>query len=80
MHIRLFLIAALSLSVSCFAEPGRNQPKPLPESDQAKSAPIEGGQPAQIEAEKETAESQSAQETGLSKQSLMIDYCRKHTC
>ncbi len=80
MHIKLFLIAVLSLSISCFAESERDQPELLSETDQAGSARTGNEQPARIEAGKKTAEPQPPQETSLDKQSLMIDYCRKHTC
>lgn len=80
MQIKLFLAAVLSLSVSCFAKSEGNQPEPSPETCQTKNIVTGNEQPTQIKAGKKKAESQSSQETGLDKKSLMIEYCRKHTC
>lgn len=80
MRIQLFLAAVLSLSVSCFAESEGNQPESLPAADQMENVSTKDEQPTRIEAGKGEAESQSSQEIGLNKKSLMIDYCRKHTC
>ncbi|WP_347888901.1 hypothetical protein ABHF54_05645 [Nitrosomonas europaea] len=80
MRVKLFLAVVLSLSVSCFAGSGGDQPESLPETGQTKNTSTGDEQPTRIETGKKEAESQSSQETGLDKQSLMIDYCRKHTC
>lgn len=80
MYIKLFLVAMLGLSISCFAESEVSQLKPSPEIDQAKKATVEDDQLTRIKTKRKTTESQSSQESGLDKQSLMIDYCRKHTC
>lgn len=80
MRIKLFLLAVLSLSVSCFAESERNQSESSPEAGQTKNISTGNKQPTRIEAGKKEAESQPSQETSLDKKSLMIDYCRKHTC
>lgn len=80
MRIKLFLAVVLSLSVPCFADSEGNQPESLLEIDQMKSVSTGDEQPTRIEAGKKEAESQSSQETSLDKKSLMIDYCRKHTC
>lgn len=80
MRIKLFLAAVLSLSVSCFAEPKEDQSGSLPDSSQARNSRAESSQSASVEAADKETESQSSQETGLDKKSLMIDYCRTHTC
>jgi len=80
MRIKLFLAIVLSLSVSCFADSEGNQPESLLEVDQMKNISTEDEQSTRIEAGKKETESQSSQETDLDKKSLMIDYCRKHTC
>ncbi|SFU49147.1 hypothetical protein SAMN05216339_10336 [Nitrosomonas eutropha] len=80
MCIKLFLIAMLSLSISCFAESGGGQPQSLSVTNQAEPVSTENRQPAQIKAKNKKTESQPLQEIGLDKKSLMIDYCRKHTC
>lgn len=80
MRIKLFLVAVLSVSVSCFAESEGNQSELLSEADRTQNLSTGDEQLIQIKAEKKQAESQSSQETGLDKQSLMIDFCRKHTC
>lgn len=80
MRIKLFLAAVLSLSVSCFAESERSRSQSLPEADQTKNISTGNEQPTRIEAGKKKAESQPSQETSLDKKSLMIDYCRTHTC
>ncbi|ABI59872.1 hypothetical protein [Nitrosomonas eutropha] len=80
MRIKLFLTAVLSLGVSCFAESGESQPQSLSVTNQAEPISTENRQPAQIKAKKKKTKSQPSQEIGLDKKSLMIDYCRKHTC
>jgi len=80
MRIKLFLAVVLSLSVPCFADSKGNQPESLLEVDQMKNISTEDEQSTRIEAGKKETESQSSQETDLDKKSLMIDYCRKHTC
>ncbi|MDL1864424.1 hypothetical protein FBQ90_04340 [Betaproteobacteria bacterium PRO5] len=80
MRIKLFLAAVLSVSVSCFAGSEGDQPESLLETGQTKNASTGDKQPARIETGKKETESQSSEEAGLDKKSLMIDYCRKHTC
>lgn len=80
MRIKLFLAVVLSLSVPCFADSEGNQLESLLEVDQMKNISTEDEQSTRIEAGKKETESQSSQETDLDKKSLMIDYCRKHTC
>ncbi|MXS85978.1 hypothetical protein ABO04_08665 [Nitrosomonas sp. HPC101] len=81
MRIKLVLVAVLSLSISCFAESGEDQSKPLPAADQVGNISTGNEQPVQIKVEKKKSKSQPSQEEiNVDKQSLMIDYCRKHTC
>jgi len=80
MRAKLFLVVMLGLSMTCFAEAGREQSKLLSTANQVENVTNENKQPVQVEAKKNNL--QSIQETGSSKnkRSLMIDYCRKHTC
>jgi len=80
MHVKLFLVAVLGLSVSCFAESKVGQSGSLPGSGQAKNSQTESNQSASVKAAGKETESQSSQENSLDKKSMMIDYCRTHTC
>ncbi|WP_292976495.1 hypothetical protein [Nitrosomonas sp.] len=80
MRISFFLIVMLGLSMACFAESGDEQLKPSSAINQPESITGENEQPARIKAEKKKIESQFTQKNGINKRSLMIDYCRKHTC
>jgi len=81
MRVKLFLVVMLSVSITCFAESESAQPEPLPAIDQVgDSVTGENERSARIKEKKKKNKSQPAQETGLNKRSLMIEYCRKHTC
>ncbi|MCC6161284.1 MAG: hypothetical protein IT526_03435 [Nitrosomonas sp.] len=80
MRNEFFLAIVLSLSVPCFAESKEDPSGSLIEVGQAENSQAQARQPAQIETADKENESQSSQESGLDKQSLMIDYCRTHTC
>ena len=49
MRVKLFLAVVLSLSVSCFAGSGGDQPESLPETGQTKNASTGDEQPTRIE-------------------------------
>ncbi len=83
MLIKLFLAAVLSLSVSCFAESGGDQPKQLLDSSQLKNSSSNTSltpQSSSSNASAKKAESQSLQDDSQDKKPPMVDYCRKHTC
>ncbi len=83
MLIKLFLAAVLSLSVSCYAESGKDQPKKLLDSSQLKNSSTDSSQSSQSassSASAKKAESQSSQDVGEDKKPSMIQYCQEHTC
>ncbi len=83
MLIKLFLAAVLSLSVSCYAESGSDQPKKLLDSSQIKKSSTDTGsstQSAPPSASAKKAESQSSQDTNQDEKPSMIKYCQEHTC
>lgn len=83
MLIKILLAAALSLSVSCFAEPGGDKSKSSTDSNQQ----TQSSQPGSSTSDSSTSDSsatkgssQSNQDSNTDKKPSMIDYCRKHTC
>ncbi len=80
---KLFLIALLSLSVSCFADSNGNKSKSLMDSNQQipslsdskqqKQAPQQGSS-------EQKEDHQSSQGSNPPKKPSMIEYCREHTC
>ena len=70
---KIILAAALSLSVSCFAQTGGDKAKPATDSSPKT-------QTAQPDSSATKENSQPAQDSGADKKPDMVDYCKKHTC
>lgn len=78
MLIKIFLVAVMSLSISCFAEPGGDQLKSSTDSNQQIQTPQSSSPTSDSSTTK--GSSQSTQDPNTDKKPSMIDYCRKHTC
>lgn len=77
------MVVVLSLSVSCFAESGRNQPKSLIDTNQQTQLSSDTNQQSkssQSDSLIKKGDSQSTKDSNSEKKPSMIDYCRKHTC
>lgn len=73
MLIKIVLAAALSLSVSCFAESGGDKSK-LSTDSSPKT------QTSQPESSTTKGSAQPAQDSSADKKPSMVDYCKKHPC
>lgn len=83
MLIKLFIVVALSLSISCFAESGGNQSKSLIDTNQQTQSSSDTNQQSQSSKPDSLInkrDAQSTEDSNSKKKSPMIDYCRKHTC
>ncbi|AEJ01911.1 hypothetical protein Nit79A3_2123 [Nitrosomonas sp. Is79A3] len=78
MLIKIFLAAALSLSVSCFAEPGGDKSKSSSDSNQQTQSSQSGSSTSDPSTTKES--SQPTQDSKTDKKPPMVDYCQKNTC
>lgn len=78
MLIKIFLAAALSLSVSCFAEPGGDQSKSSTDSNQQTQTSQSGSSTSAPSTTK--GSSQPTQDSNTDKKPSMVDYCKEHTC
>ena len=78
MLIKIFLAAALSLSVSCFAEPGGDKSKSPTDSNQQQQASQSGSSTSDPATTKENP--QPTQDSNADKKPPMVDFCKKNTC
>jgi hypothetical protein len=78
MLIKIFLAAALSLSVSCFAEPGGFKSKSSTDSNQQTQTSQPGSSTSDPSTTKES--SQPAQDSNADKKPSMVDFCKKNPC
>lgn len=85
MLTKVLLIAALSFSISCFADSTKNTSNSSTDSNKL-ILPIQSDQSNQSDSstKKQTSQStegtNSKQEPSPKKQSPMIEYCRNHPC
>lgn len=73
MLIKIFLVAALTFSISCFAESAGDKSKLSFDSDQQKQT-----SPSDSSTTKEN--SQAPQDSKQTKKPAMVEYCKKNTC
>ncbi|PXW91291.1 hypothetical protein C8R34_101203 [Nitrosomonas sp. Nm84] len=83
MLIKLFMVVALSLSVSCFAESGSNQSKSLIDTNQQTQSSSDTGQSPQSsksDSLMKKRDAQSTEDPDSKKKPPMIQYCKEHLC
>ncbi len=83
MLVKILLIIALSLSVSCFAESEGNKSRRLLDTNHQRHPSTDTSQQQQQQhADPSTnkRDSQSTQERNSDTKPSMVDYCREHTC
>lgn len=83
MLIKLFMVVALSLSVSCFAESGGNQSKSLLDTNQQTPSSSDTNQQSQSsksDALIKKRNAQSTEDSNSEKKPPMVEYCRQHLC
>ncbi len=83
MLIKLFMVVALSLSVSCFAESGSSQSKSLIDKNQQTQSSSDTSQQSQSsksDSLMKKRDAQSTEDPNSKKKPPMVEYCRRHPC
>lgn len=83
MLMKIFLAAALSLSVSCFADSGEGQSKSLIDTNQQTQSSSDTNQQSQSSKSDSLInkrDAQSTEDSNSEKKPPMIEYCRQHLC